>query len=91
MPVIKYQSEYQRETNLSSSIFRRRRISRDGNEGGRDSGLSRPISVYHAGLSTLIRVFTQIYRSVYSRFDITEALRFGSRASALCHDPSGTR
>lgn len=32
MSVIKYQSEYQREMNLSSSIFRRR-ISRDGNEG----------------------------------------------------------
>jgi len=56
---IKYSQSmvHQRETNLSSSIFRCR-ISRDGNETGREReretpDFQDPISVYHAGLSTL--------------------------------------
>lgn len=54
-----------------------------------DSGLPGPISVYHAGLSAIRILFTQIYRSVYSRFDITgAALRFVFEASALCRIPS---
>lgn len=77
-----------KERNLSPSIFQRRRISRDGNEGGKGPALSGPISVYQQGLSAA-RIFTQIYRSVYSRSDTTDAS--ASLERQFYAPPSGTR